>query len=127
MKLRLLLAGTRFTVYALDLADTPDEADCLALQFLAELGRSDPAAERSMVAVINFHAQAGPIRNLRKSRELRDGVFEFKTAQGARMLWFYAPNQRTILVHGFKKGANVDAEIDRVLRLRSQWEEQAHG
>ncbi|MHB8576125.1 MAG: type II toxin-antitoxin system RelE/ParE family toxin [Dehalococcoidia bacterium] len=127
MRLTLLLSGARFEVLALDLSDLRTATDCPALDFLAELRTSEPKVERSLIAVINMHAQHGPLLNERKSRALRDGIFEFKAVSGARLLWFYASGRRTILSHGFKKGADANREIDRAIRLRRAWEETQHG
>lgn len=72
---------------------------------------------------MRHHAEAGPILNEQKSRLLRDDIYEFKTTQGARLLYFYTLDRRTMLTNGFQKGDNLDAAIRRAKDMRSAWEE----
>ncbi len=81
------------------------------------------ASKKSMTKVLRLHGDNGPLRNERKSKHLRDGIFEFKTAQGDRILWFYGSNQTTILTHGFKKKRNYNDEIQRARYYRDLSEE----
>jgi hypothetical protein len=76
-----------------------------------------------MLNVMKQHATAGPLLNEQKSRSLRDGILEFKSRQGDRLLWFYPPGARgeTIITHGFHKGAPLTTEIERAKRLRDQY------
>jgi hypothetical protein len=78
-----------------------------------------------MINVLRLHAEAGPIWNEQKSRELWDSIYEFKTTQGARLLYFYAPGGMTILTHGFHKGGNLKVEVQRAKEMRATWEASA--
>ena len=76
-----------------------------------------------MLNVLRQHAMAGPVLNEQKSRLLEDGIYEFKSRQGDRLLYFYSPVQRglTILTHGFHKGSRLRVEIARANSMRSEY------
>jgi hypothetical protein len=63
------------------------------------------------------------IRNYHKSRVIagRENLLEFKTKRGDRLMYFYLPGHRTILTHGFHKGAVESSEYDRAERIRNQY------
>ena len=111
--------GSAFTIYALDLATGSQPADCPAMEFIESL--SDPS-RKSLVNTLLAHAQQGPLRNATRSRGLGNGIFEFKTRQGDRLMFFYYGPRTTILANGFKKGAKLREEMRRAERLRAQLE-----
>ena len=116
MKLTRILNGQSFTVWAIDLSDDPAVEDCPAKSFIESLPLP---SRKSMVNVLELHAEHGPIQNEQRSRLLTDGIFEFKNRQGGRLLYFYLPSGWTVLTHGFHKGAKVKTEIERARRLRN--------
>lgn len=124
MRLIAVVTGPKFEVLALDISREPGISDCPATAFLDDLKSTMPAAYKSIVGVIRLHANQGPLRNEQKSRLLRDGIYEFKSRQGARILWFYGQRGQTVLTHGFKKGVSLDPEIKRARDLRSDWERE---
>lgn len=117
MHLSLVVSGRKFSVYALVTSSSPDGEECAARQFM-KATESDKGITKSLTNLFSRHAHAGPIYNKQQSRELKDGIYEFKTRQGARVLWFYASERRTILTHGFMKGDPLDAHIERAIGLR---------
>lgn len=52
------------------------------------------------------------MRNERKSRDLEDDLYEFKSPHGDRLIFFYDARRRrvTVITHGFRKGAKVENE-----------------
>ncbi|MDO8690312.1 MAG: type II toxin-antitoxin system RelE/ParE family toxin [Dehalococcoidia bacterium] len=82
---------------------------------------------RQLTNVLRMHVELGRILNERKSRYLRDGIYEFKTTDGARLLYFFSPDGKTILTHGFKKAKEkvTNTEIDRAVDLKERWSEQS--
>jgi putative component of toxin-antitoxin plasmid stabilization module len=70
------------------------------------------------------HAERGPLKNETRSRALGGGIFELKTRQGDRLLYFYYGLRTTVLANGFKKGARLRDEVRRAERLRAQLEEE---
>ena len=125
MRLQLITRGSRFDLYAIDLSDSPNRVECPLIDFLEDLGKSTPSAYKSIVAVLQLHADHGPVLNERKSRIVskQSRIFEFKNRQGSRVLYFYPIgfSRATVLTHGFNKGANLKQEIARAEHLQSQY------
>ena len=119
MRRILLVQGQRFRIYALVLAN----GDCPVENFIAHM---PDASRKSMLNVLQRHAEAGQILNEQKARLLGDGIFEFKSRQGDRLLWFYPPGRsgQTIITQSFHKGAPLRSEIQRAKQLRDQYHEE---
>jgi hypothetical protein len=119
MKLKLLKTGKMFSIYAVVL----DNGTCPAWSFLEQVRRRDLASHKSLVNTLTRHADYGEIRNERKSRVIkgRRKLLEFKTNQGDRLLYFYLPDQKTVLTHGFHKGASESDEYDKAEAIRDQY------
>ena len=119
MQTQLLLEGSAFAIYALRRSRAGVD-HCPIVEFLEEI--SEPS-RKSLLAIIQQHADRGPILNIQKSRPLGNGIFEFKSRQGDRILFFYPEGQRgvTILTHGFRKGAQVRTEIERAISYREEY------
>ena len=114
--LRILMEGRNFDIYAL--TQRRDNQDyCPVLEFIDQIPE---ASRKSILNVIRSHALSGPLLNEQKSRLLEDGIYEFKSRQGDRLLYFYSRVQRrlTIVTHGFHKGVRVRTEIDRAKDMR---------
>ena len=116
MRRKLLIRGHRFSIYAVVFAER-ESYNCPSEAFIEQMSE---ASRKSMLNVLQQHAMGGPILNEQKSRLLKDGIFEFKSRQGDRLLWFYSSEGRgdTVITHGFHKGARVNIEIERAKRLR---------
>ena len=116
MKRKLLLEGLRFNIYGVVVTEG-GLFTCPAESFIDQMSE---ASRKSLLSVLHQHANGGPILNQQKSRMLRNGIFEFKSRQGDRLLWFYPPAGRreTVITHGFHKGSRIDTEIRRAERLR---------
>ena len=121
MPLRLVRNGPKYTVYAYEGLRRGGLREGLAVEWLVRL---PSGARGSLTNLLARHASDGPIRNRQKCRLLRDGIYEFKDGKdgGYRLLWFYAPGQRSILCHGFGKGAPLDPEIERAILTRQRWQ-----
>ncbi len=119
MRLKLLQAGKMFSIYAVVL----DNGSCPAWIFLEQVRRRDRASHKSLVNILTRHADHGAIRNERKSRVIkgRANLLEFKTRQGDRLLFFYLRDQKTVLTHGFHKGASESDEYDKAEAIRDQY------
>lgn len=119
MELVLLAEGPAFSVYALSWTRAGVDY-CPAQEFIANMS---VASRKSMLGVLRHHATTGPIPNTGKSRLLEEGIFEFKSRQGDRLLYFYHPWQRrlTLVTHGFRKGARLRTELERAYTLRREY------
>jgi hypothetical protein len=97
----LLIAGQRFNIYAI-VVGQGRASHCPASDFIEQMSE---ASRKSMLNVLKQHAMAGSLLNEQKSRSLRDGIFEFKSRQGDRLLWLYPPGTRgeTVSRTGFTK------------------------
>jgi hypothetical protein len=42
-----------------------------------------------LVRILDYVVDAGPPKDSEKSKQLREGIFEFRTKGGLRLLWFY--------------------------------------
>lgn len=120
MRLELVTQGKRYSIWAIVRSDDP--LDCPAISFLEGLG---DASRKKIANLLRLHAEEGPIRNKQKSRLIDDGIYEFKTTDGIRLLYFFAPSHRTILTQGFKKGTELAIEVRRAKQLRAEWMEKS--
>lgn len=123
MKLALQYQGQKFNIYAI----VCNDESCPAVGFLEQVRQNNLASHKSLVNVFKRHVECGPIMNKEKSRHIeeRGNLWEFKTRQGDRLLYFYLPGRKTVLVHGFHKGAPVEAEYDNAERMRDQYLREA--
>lgn len=119
MDRHLLLVGLAYQVFAVSWSRAGID-HCPTLEFLEEISES---SRKSLLSIIQQHADRGPILNVQRSRHLGNGIFEFKSRQGDRILFFYPEGQRgiTIVTHGFRKGARVSTEIDRASSYRTEY------
>ncbi len=94
-----------------------------ARNFLELLKRDHLDSHKVMVRRYRRHADNGPSLNKQHSRPIqgrsRSGLFEFKTDQGDRLLYFYRPGGVTVLTNGFHKGDPPEREYDRAVRYRT--------
>lgn len=118
MLLKQQYKGAVFAIYAAIL----DDNSCPAIDFLETIKRSEPSSHKSITSLIERHADYGPIKNLKKSRSIEgyEGLFEFKSRQGARLIYFYLPGSRTILANGFCKGEPTKPEFQKAKQIRKQ-------
>ncbi len=120
MRLRLVAQGAKFDVSVLDRSSEPGRSNEPAWTFFSQLGSKE---QKAMQHRIVKHAEGGPLRNVEHSRHLDDGIFEFKTRFGDRLLWFYDGPRQTVLTNGFKKGDSARAAIDVAKQMRGEWHE----
>ncbi|GEM_PF-1719925 len=99
MKIELLYPGQKFSIYAVVMND----GSCPAIEFLEALKKNSTASFRTLVNIYTRHADHGHIKNVRKSRPIEtfDGLFEFKSSQNDRLLYFYLLGGKTVISHGF--------------------------
>lgn len=110
-------AGAKFTVYAWGGEDSCEVRDFL--KRLAADGNSD--AER-ILNLIAFTADQGAPRNEQHCRLLKDGIYEFKAPNTARVLWFYDARYIIVCTHGFSgkrgRGKLSKGELERAKSIR---------
>lgn len=117
--------GAKFSMWVIDFSDDPAVSDCPVKEFLDELAADAKRSHDSLVAILDLHANHGPITNKRKSRDEGDDLYAFKNPYNARILYFYMPGGRTVMTHGFKKKGDKlpPNEKRRALAIKAQVEE----
>jgi hypothetical protein len=75
------------------------------------------------VRIIDYTAEAGPPRDDEKSKPLREGIFEFRTKGGLKLLWFYDEGGVLICANGyFKQGQKTpNAKIDEAVQWKVKY------
>ena len=75
------------------------------LEFLRDIQRQNERRFDKINALLTRTIEHGPPRNMEKSKKLTgsDGIFEFKTGDGVRILWFWDAGDIIICTHGFTK------------------------
>ncbi len=117
LTLRQILNGPAFCIYGLVF-----DGSCETEDFLAQAEQDDADEVASMVALLDRTAKHGPPRNKEKSREVGDGIFEFKS-KSLRICYFYDSGKMIICTHGFGKPAKKvqDREIKRAGTLKQTY------
>ena len=129
MKQVLLIEGSRFRIFAVDISSDETVEDCPVMDFIAEMAepsRNGRTIRKSLLALLRMHADHGPITNERRSRKLSENIFEFKTRQADRVYYFYNPGGQTILTHGSRKPSSsmVRNEVQREERMMAQYRKE---
>lgn len=123
MKLAIQYRGQIFTIYAI----VRDNGSCPAVDFLERLKQENGSSHKSLVNLLIRHADHGQLANERKSRPIKGRnskigrLFEFKTKQGDRLLYFYEQGQKTILIDGFHKGSPPQREYKKAEGMRDEY------
>jgi len=101
------------------------------LDFLDELKAGGKPQQQDYETLVKRRieqmADHGQIRNKEQCKELEDGIFEFKAGNGSRLLWFYDPEWRAVVIctHGFHKPAGNKGyrpEIARACKVRENYQ-----
>jgi hypothetical protein len=117
LTLRPIVSGSAFSVYAL-----ASGGGCELQSFFEQAERDDADELASMLALLAHAADHGPPKNKEKSRDVGDGILEFK-AKSLRVCYFYDAGRMIICTHGFgKPNPKVQTrEIKRARELRETY------
>ena len=76
-----------------------------------------------MVRILDYVADAGPPKDAEKSKQLREGIFEFRTKGGLRLLWFDDAGNVVICVNGYiKQGQKTpNQQIDEAIQWKNKY------
>ena len=105
--------GNEFDIYAVE-----DGGRCELLDFIAELKASNNAEFVKLTALFDVTADYGKINNTQKFKYLTDGIYEFKTYGGVRVLCFLDGPCIVVLTNGFMKKKKYDSDIKRAVNLK---------
>lgn len=93
------------------------------LDFQQEAISREPREWPKLVRILDYTADAGPPKDEEKSKPLREGIFEFRTKGGLRLLWFYDESRVVICVNGYiKRGQKTpNAEINAAIQWKNNY------
>ena len=76
-----------------------------------------------LVRILDYVVETGPPKDAEKSKQLRDGIFEFRTKGGLRLLWFYDEGRVVICVNGYiKQGQKIPSkQIEEAIRWKNRY------
>jgi hypothetical protein len=118
MILKVLRSGRATTIYSIVL----DNGKCPAEDFIQAIGASNKASIKALTNLLIRHADHGQIWDPQKSKRItKSGIFEFKTMQGDRLLYFYDLGRKTIVTHGFHKGNPAKQEYRLAEKIKESY------
>jgi hypothetical protein len=76
-----------------------------------------------LVRILDYVVEAGPPKDAEKSKQLRDGIFEFRTKGGLRLLWFYDEGGVVNCINGYiKEGQKTPkGQIDEAIQWKKKY------
>ena len=118
---REIRKGSKYSIWALG-----HEENCDVLEFLINLKGENSAAYDKIKALLKYSVEHGPPKNKEKCRALvnTDGLIEFKTGDGVRIVWFWDKNHMMICSHGFikKQQKTPKREISIAKKNKAEYE-----
>ena len=105
-------SGDAYDIYALE-----DSGRCEMLDFIDSLKASNVVEFGKLMALLDATAEAGKLKNPQKFKYLADGIHEFKTYGGIRVLCFFDGQCMVVLTHGFMKKKKYESEIKRAVNM----------
>jgi phage-related protein len=114
--------GAKFRLMAVG-AQESEKVQLPFLDFQREAASREPREWPKLVRIMDHTADAGPPKDEEKSKLLREGIFEFRTKGGLRLLWFYDEGRVVICVNGYiKRGQKTpNAEIDAAIQWKNKY------
>jgi len=80
-----------------------DGSNCPAEDFLNSVADLQPDEFAKLTKLLDHSCDHGLPKNKQKVNTLGDGLFEFKTIGGLRLIWFWDANRMILCTHGFLK------------------------
>lgn len=113
-----LKEGKQYALYALG-----DGHRIETIDFLEEMASKKTKELNKLNALIERSLEHGIPQNKQKCRTLGNGIFEFKTTGGLRLVWFWDEGQMIICTHGFKKTKQKTprGQIERALAKKADY------
>jgi hypothetical protein len=126
MKTLLIRRGERLSIRAIAGAEDENGRDrCATLAFFQEHARLRPQEFDKLSALLQRVANDGPPNDTDKFKELKgeDGICEFKTSGGLRLLCFWGEGSLIVTTHGYLKDKQKapKRELERAQKLRSNY------
>ena len=99
MTLYLLTEGGQFTLYSLEIGESVTD-------FINALSEKNKTEHARVIRRLEQLAERGPSRKKTEFNNLGSGLYEIKTRDGARIIFFYDKNNIVICACGFVKKSN---------------------
>ena len=74
-----------------------------AEEFLMKVADNQPEEFAKLTSLLDYSCAHGLPKNKQKINTLGNGLFEFKTIGGLRLIWFWDANRVILCTHGFVK------------------------
>src|SRR6266487_4455068 len=76
-----------------------------------------------LLRILDYVVETGAPKSAEKSKQLREGIFEFRTKGGLRLLWFYDEGSVVICVNGYiKQGQKIPSQqIDQAIQWKNRY------
>jgi phage-related protein len=115
-------AGARFRLIAIGTQEN-EKIRLPFFDFQQEAAHRAADEWPKLVRILDYVADAGPPKDAEKSKRLRDGIFEFRTKGGLRLLWFYDEGRLVVCVNGYiKQGQKTpNEEIEQALQWKNKY------
>ena len=126
MKTLVIRTGERLTIRAIAFPTDGSERDkCPTLAFFQEQAEQRSVEMTKLAALLSETARTGPPHNDQKFKDLpgTDGIYEFKTSGGLRLLCFWDEGNLIVCTHGYLKGSQKAPknQIQRATRMRRDY------
>jgi Phage derived protein Gp49-like (DUF891) len=126
MKTLIIRSGERLTIRAIaGAADENGRDRCATLAFFQEHAPLRPSEVLKLSALLTRVASEGSLTDTDKFKELKgeDGLCEFKTSGGLRLLCFRDEGSLIVTTHGYLKDKQKapKRELARAQKLRSDY------
>jgi phage-related protein len=118
VQIHKLKEGRQYTLCALGDGKTVETVD-----FMDEMSARRAKEFKKLMALIDRSLEHGPPKNRQKCNSLGNGIWEFKTTGGLRLVWFWDEGRMIVCTHGFKKARQKTppGEITRALARKSDY------
>jgi putative component of toxin-antitoxin plasmid stabilization module len=114
--------GTRFRLVAIGTQEN-ERINLPYFEFQKEAMRRAPKEWPKLARILDYVVQSGAPKSAEKSKPLREGIFEFRTKGGLRLLWFYDEGRVVICVNGYiKQGQKTPAQqINEAIEWKNRY------
>jgi phage-related protein len=101
-----------------------DGSNCPAEDFLDTSADLQPDEFAKLTKLLDHTCDHGIPKNKQKVNTLGDGLFEFKTIGGLRLIWFWDANRIILCTHGFlkKRQTTPPAELVTAAKWKKAYE-----
>lgn len=116
MKLRCLMEGSKFTLYAIMQGDN-------LFEYLEQLEHDNEQAHDQIARRLEQLSERGPSRKKDEFNVLGHDLFEIKARSGPRVVFFYDQNHIVICSHAFDKQSRKTPkkEIEKAIERKNQY------